>query len=94
MVVVDGVVLGGIVVPDGDGPGGPAQAAAELGQGRLLEEQLEDWPAVLLVHPVETHGVGRVDVERAGSGHRVGEDGGVKTLLVRLRPAQISGIKL
>src|SRR5262245_21781771 len=50
VIVVDGVVHGAAVVPDRQVVGAPAQAAGELGPDGVIEEELEQRPALRLGH--------------------------------------------
>src|SRR5580765_2138389 len=70
-VVVDRVVLGAAIVPEGDRARAPAEAARELGADLVTVEVAQDRQALLARHPGEALGVSHVDVERFLAGLRV-----------------------
>src|SRR3546814_8599942 len=53
VVVVDRIVLGATVVPEGDGARRPAEPAGELGLHLVAEQELQDRRALLLGHALE-----------------------------------------
>src|SRR5262249_58480939 len=61
--VVDCQMLAGAVVPEGDRPRLPAEAAGELGAVPMLQQIVEQRPALVLRHVLKADGVGGVDVE-------------------------------
>ena len=68
VVVVDRVVLGAAVVPEGERADFPVEAAGELRLHLVAEEVVEERRAFLLGHAAEADGVAEVDVERLASG--------------------------
>src|SRR5215831_17232360 len=58
--VVDCQMLAGPVVPEGDGPRLPAEAAGELGPMPMLQQIVEQRPALVLRHVLKADRVGGV----------------------------------
>src|SRR6516165_10792784 len=80
VVIVDGVVLGAAVVPEGEGARLPAETAGELGTDLMREQVIEKGLALLHGPALEMSGVSGVDLERpparlgVRADHRVGSD--------------------
>src|SRR5262249_24990007 len=77
VVIVDGVVLGAAIVPEGEGAGLPAETAGELGTDLMREQVIEKRLALLHGPALEMAGMGGVDVERLHAGLGVRADHGV-----------------
>src|SRR5207237_206864 len=63
VVIVDRVVLGAAVVPEGERADRPAEAAGEFGPGLVREQKAQQRRALLLGHTLEPHGVPAIDIE-------------------------------
>src|SRR3954453_9144835 len=74
MIVVDRIVLGRAVVPEGERSRRPAEAAGEFRPHLVVEEEIEQWRALRLAHALEADGVGGIDVERFTPGFRMRAD--------------------
>ncbi len=74
MIVVDRIVLGRAIVPEGDRARLPDEAAGEFRPGQVLAEEVEQRLALRLGHVLEAGGVGDVDEERLAAGLRMGAD--------------------
>ena len=81
VVVVDRVVQGAAIVPQGQRARGPAEAAGVFRADGVLAEIVQQGGAFLHRHVLEAQRVGDVDVERLPAGFRVGADDGVAGLV-------------
>ena len=71
LVVIHGIVLGAAIIPKGEGAMPPAKAAGELWPDLVLEEVVEQRPALLLRPTLEVRCMGLVDVKHLASSLRV-----------------------
>src|SRR5256885_6737933 len=74
MIVVDRIVQGGAIVPEGERARRPAEAAGEFRPHLMTEKEIEQRRALRLAHPLEASGVRNVDVERLAPGFRMRAD--------------------
>src|SRR6516165_4761675 len=104
VVIVDGVVLGAAIVPEGEGARLPAETAGELGTDLMREQVFEKRLALLNCPALEMGGMGGVDVERlparlgVRADHGVGSDEHLQlhpclaqTVLARARNLRLGG---
>ena len=77
MIVVHRVVLSAAVVPERERARLPAKAAGEFRPDLMLEEKLEQGPALLLAQSLEVRRVADVDEKRLASGFRMGARDGM-----------------
>src|SRR5258708_5997462 len=68
VIVVDRIVLGRAIVPEGERSRRPAEAASEFRPHLVAEEEIEQRCALRLAHALEADGVGDIDVERLAAG--------------------------
>ncbi len=74
IIIVRGVVLRRLVVPEDDGAGRPLEAELIFGHVHLLEEHLEDRVALVLVQAVDVQRELRIDVDALALRHRMRAD--------------------
>ena len=72
VVVVDRVVLGAAVVPEGERSHPPGEAAGELRFHLVLEQELQERRAFRVRHAAETRGMRHVHIQRLAAGLGVG----------------------
>src|SRR5438034_9604044 len=72
VVIVDRVVLGAAIVPEGERADLPAEAAGEFRPGLLREQEAQQRRALLLGHSLEAQRVAAIDVERLPPGLGMG----------------------
>lgn len=81
VVVIDGFVPGGAVVPHGEVAGLPADTALEFGFLAMVVEHCEDGAGFVCGEAFDMGGEAWVDVEAAAAAERVGDDDGVAGVL-------------
>src|SRR5260370_9887414 len=64
VVIVDRVVLGAAIVPEGERADRPAEAAGEFGPRLMREPKAQQGRALLLGHSLEPHGTPAIDALR------------------------------
>src|SRR6266567_3755272 len=74
VIVVDRIVLGRAIVPEGERSLRPAEAAGEFRPRLMAEEDIEQRRALRLAHALEADGVGGIDIERLAAGFRMRAD--------------------
>src|SRR5260221_14295228 len=68
VIVIDGVVHGAAIVPEGERARPPSEAAGEFRPRRVGVEEIEDRRALLAGHAVEASGIDRVDEQCLAAG--------------------------
>src|SRR3569832_1231338 len=77
MIIVDRVVLGRAIVPEGERARRPAETAGEFRPHLMMEEEIAQRRALRLAHVLEANGMRDVDVKRLAPCFRVHADNGM-----------------
>ena len=94
VIVVDGIVPGGAVIPEGDRALAPLEAAAEFGAGGVAVEVIQQWPAFVGGPAFEVQGEAGVDEQHAFAAVGVADDDWVDGVLggfIRVFEARVAG---
>src|SRR5438067_5349207 len=84
VIVVDRIVHGAAIVPDGESVSAPAEAASEFRQRRMGVEKIEQRLALGPRHALKARRVDRVDEERLAAGLGMNADGRMAALDIGL----------